>query len=320
VSLFNPLRTGVELVDRILVAAVKKAFDEAERRIRSLDESAVEVVADDFVMSSETVVVDYVGVGGHTIKIPSAAVIPGRRGRPRYVLNDGAGAVTLAAQGDETVNGLSTLALGVGSMAMLMPNGDTKTQAQVASADGTDFHSYRHHVGNSSHSPWYVAGMAGGVNSSGGNPTIDTLFAVPFIAPKRGGTVSAIGWRGTGTTGNGRVGIYSNKAADNLYPDALLAETGSIAQSNAIKSATVSVALTAGAVYWLVYCCSASNTVNLLDPANTCDILGTDGSSGQYAAVKAAFTFGALPSAFPGGGTYTSQGLGEVIPKLEYQI
>jgi len=110
-----------------------------------------------------------------------------------------------------------------------------------SSAGGTDFESFRHKPGNSSLSPWNIAGAVYGPPVAGvGNPAANTLFAFPVIAPKRGGTLSSIAWRGNGTTGNGRMGLYSNLADDNLYPGALLLDTGSIAQASTFLPTSVS--------------------------------------------------------------------------------
>ena len=194
--------------------------------------------------------------------------------------------------------------------------------AGSSGADGTDWGSYRHKPGNSSLSPWYIAGHVAGVYTGAtAAPAANNFYAVPFIAPKRGGTLSSVAWRSTRVTGNGRIAVYSNKAADNLYPDALLADGGSVAQTNALKTSAVSVVLTAGQLYWLAYVASGSNAVHLLDPTvpAVAAILGTSFATDINAAIKVAFTFGAAPATFPAGGAYVIAAASET-PALGYQV
>lgn len=98
-------------------------------RVRSLDEAEVVTFAGPgtFTMTTENVV-EFIGGTGCTIVAPAADVIPGRRSRPRVIINNGTGIVTIAPAASGTIDGSTTgITLSTGRMMLLAPNGQTKT-------------------------------------------------------------------------------------------------------------------------------------------------------------------------------------------------
>lgn len=117
-----PQNTGVPmLVDRWF-GKLATLIDSIFQRVRALDEPQVVTVSGDFAMTAENVV-EYVGAGGDKIILPPASAIAGRRSRPRFVINDGAGTVTLGASGSDTLNDGSAFSLRKGEAAWLISNG-----------------------------------------------------------------------------------------------------------------------------------------------------------------------------------------------------
>jgi hypothetical protein len=114
------------------------------------------------------------------------------------------------------------------------------------------------------------------------------------------------------------VALYSNKAPDNLYPDQLIVESGSIANTVALKSATgLSKVLTPGELYWLAYVSDNTSTVRQLPVGGISTILGHPfGGSNAYLCLTVAFAYAAAPATFPAGAALdTAQ-----PPALGYQL
>lgn len=150
------------------------------------------------------------------------------------------------------------------------------------------------------YSPLHVAGDRTISSFSSAN-----IRLVPFVAPARGGTLDRIAIEITSSAvGNMRLGVYSSVSATDIYPDALLVDSGDISTgSNGQKTFTVSLALTAGRVYWLAMISSASPTYRALASASQLrSILGGVGT-GQHSHLVSAQAYGALPDPFPAGAT-----------------
>lgn len=160
------------------------------------------------------------------------------------------------------------------------------------------------------------AGTGGGlevwhlVNSNGQNalttgaPSANILRAFPFVAPARGGVLDRIGYNITTTVaGNTRVGIYTATSESNLYPAALVVDSGSIVNAQTVKTATINVALTPGSLYWVVMLGDAAPTVRAMGIANCSFLLGYDNTLGTAgnAGLSVAFNYAALPATFPAG-------------------
>jgi hypothetical protein len=357
---FTPQQTGDATVNRNLdaIAAALAVLDERVATARS--EPAVQLATGSAVMTGASVVLDYRGSGGHIAVLPPADAAGLGKSRPVYVMNNGPGILTVAAAARNLVNGAKSVSVAAGTVIVVASDGESQWRASIPGpatairetggptdlaigaipdgyllgrsgasiigvGEGTDYHSFCHAPGNSGLSPYAIAGFSGGLQPTA-NPlamTANQLYAMPFVAPRRGGTVTKLAWRSTGSTGNGRLGVYTNKAANDLYPGTLLGETGSVAQTNALKTTTVSIGpLTPGQLYWLVYCASGSNTIYSLhfQHGATSSFLGYEPSNTYTpAGILVAFTFGALPSTFPGSGTLTVDP-NNGIPLLMYQV
>lgn len=136
--------------------------------------------------------------------------------------------------------------------------------------------------------------------------TANRHIALPFWAP-RGGTLGKIYAQVTTLIAaqNIRLGIYANTADTNPSPAALLFDSGNIsAASTGIKSATASLVLSPGSLYWLTFISSnAGIVVAGWSSSNVFGILGlnnTDLSSSQIGIglYIDGVTFGALPNPF----------------------
>lgn len=190
---------------------------------------------------------------------------------------------------------------------------DADLQDQIdALAAGTDSGGYgSEHAGTTDIEVWYSTLAWGGSLSTTISSAANVLRLVPFIAPARGGTLDRFGVDlVTGVASNNlRVGLYSSKSATNLYPDALLDDSGNISSAVAgPKSATVSRALTPGRVYWLGVVTSATLSLRAWTVAASGaynHILGLSGAGGAPPGTRGWYTiahaFGALPSTIAAG-------------------
>lgn len=200
--------------------------------------------------------------------------------------------------------------------------------ATVTDVDGTDFSFFRHVSGNAGLAAhWNIAGAvaAGGVNTYA-SPTVNQFYAHPFIAPKRGGTISALAWDSNAALGNSRIAVYSNTADDTLYPNALLGESGSKANTGGatvVSTTGLSIGpLTPGALYWLAYVTdNGSASIRRLDPTSCTGLFGAPlGSVQTPTGIKVAFTFGTPPATFPAGGSYIRSDLTDYGFALGYRL
>lgn len=203
--------------------------------------------------------------------------------------------------------------------------GTLEGDAAEGTDDGTDFSSFRHKPGNSSLSPWNIAGMAvgdvlGAMTAMTSNA--NQLFAMSFVAPKRGGTLTALAYDSNNANGVSRMGVWANRASDDLYPGSLLLDAGAKANTAALKSYTgLTLALTAGELYWLGFVVDDA-TASIRKIASTCmtAMLGAPfGGTGMNQAIKVAFTAGAFGGTFPTGGAYTNAAT-DPVPALGYQV
>jgi hypothetical protein len=118
--------------------------------------------------------------------------------------------------------------------------------------------------------------------------------------------------------GKVRLGIYSNGA--NLYPDALLADSGELdTGATGIKDATISAALTAGTLYWIGYCANAAATYRALAIGSLAPILGLLNNATPTWGMgwTVGYTYAALPSVYPGSATVLA---GATMPIVAVRI
>jgi hypothetical protein len=152
----------------------------------------------------------------------------------------------------------------------------------------------------------YPANMANCSALGTGSFTLNTLYALPFIAPMRPANVDQIDLEVTsGATGNGRLGIYKNKNEGSIYPGALAYRSSSLALSNAIISAVPTKTLTPGELYWLAICLSATNTLRAFGQIASLPTLGMLRTGVVWnTGISVAFTYAALPDPFPASGAH----------------
>jgi hypothetical protein len=318
---FSPTHTGEEQTDR-MQRDVAGSIDSIIAAYRSGQiASGVAVTAADLRIMDQTFVV-YTGKGGHTVTLPKAAALGMRRGRAIVISHLGpAGALTVAPQGGgETVNLTSAVRLYPGDCAVAVSDGDTKWTA-VHNDVGRDWSSYRHAGGNSIEA-WYYANVGNGTALTTGAPSADTIRALPFVAPARGGTMDRIAINVTANVGgtSARIAVYSNTADDNLYPSVLLADSGVLSTaSNGVKSSAITVALQAGALYWLAHVGNGAPTLRCLAVGGVSPVLGTDNTLGTAptAGLSVAYAFAAFPATFPSGAVAFAA---VPIPALAYRM
>lgn len=197
----------------------------------------------------------------------------------------------------------------------------------AAADDGTGYASFAHISGNAGMAAhWNVANMAagGGLNVYY-SPAANTFYAVPFIAPKRGGRVISLAYDSNVAVGNSRIGLYTNTAPGTLYPSTLLGESGSKANtagSTIVSTTGLTLApLTPGELYWLAYVNdNVAASVRKLDPTGCSGILGAPlAQISTPPGIKVAYAYAAPPSTFPAGGAYINTG-SDYAPALGYQV
>jgi len=136
---------------------------------------------------------------------------------------------------------------------------------------------------------------------------IGTLVAAPFIIGLDA-TLDRIGFNCTvGAAGSSaRVGVYRSTSPRNVYPGALVVDSGAISTvANGWKEANIATRLAPG-LYWRVYLAGVlAPTVSTLGPAATptSPILGYSAANPPtpFNSLRVAFAFAALPATFPGG-------------------
>lgn len=187
--------------------------------------------------------------------------------------------------------------------------------------DARAVEAYQHSGSGGAGAVYYIANCVQNTALNTGAPSANVIRAMPFIAPARGGTITELAFNvTTGAAGNCRIGIYTNTADDELYPDTLLLDTGSISvASTGVKTAATSLALDPGRLYWMVMVGDVAPTIRTITVNNCSDILGYPtamGTAGNVG-ISLAFTYGALPDPFGAGGAYITAA---PIPAIAYQI
>lgn len=172
---------------------------------------------------------------------------------------------------------------------------------------------------------WYYAGANNCAPLGTAITVLGVLRAFPFQAPPSGGTVDRIAFNvTTGVAGNHSIGIYDNTADNDLYPNALLATSGTVSSAaSGVKSTTVSVVLQPGRIYWLTHVCSttAATLRSYNDLSGMADWLGIDNTlgTGPGFGMSRTFAFAALPNPWGAGGAAITA-IGTVAPALAYRL
>ena len=152
---------------------------------------------------------------------------------------------------------------------------------------------------------WYYANQSG-VNALQIDVVVaNVLRAMPFVAPARGGTLDRIAFSVTTlSSGNARIGLYTNTSDSDLYPATLLADSGSISTGTAgVKSASITQALTPGRMYWLAFVSDTTPSIRKLNGASTGNLMGNPPSFAvnPNVGLTVNFTYASLPGTFPAG-------------------
>lgn len=230
------------------------------------------------------------------------------------IATNGIGVTKMAQLAARSVLGRS--ANSTGNMAAIAGAGantvltDDGTTVSFAAAPATRDVSYYRQIGTSVER-WYSA-QEFNATAIGTVATAATLTAVPFVVT-RGGTIDRFAINITsaaGSAANVRAGLYTSTSATNLYPDALLVDSGAIdvfTGGNVVVTATVNQALTANTLYWIAFqgqngqaCTISAHASGALRP-----VLGNTSALSTVFGVgwTVARAIAALPSTFPGSAT-----------------
>ncbi len=152
---------------------------------------------------------------------------------------------------------------------------------------------------------WYTTPHVGTLGSTyvGG----DLISALPYFTG-RGGTLDRIACNVT-SAGDGtskiRLGIYGITSDTNLYPNALLVDSGELDSSTTgVKSATINLSLPKNSMVWLAVHAKVSTPQpnargipgDIMNPLGYDNTLGADP---KQVLEKTGVSFGALPDPFP---------------------
>lgn len=170
---------------------------------------------------------------------------------------------------------------------------------------GRGVESFRH-CGGSSIESWYAVNKDNCAAGTTVATTLDTLVAVPFIAPARGGVLDRIGVNCAAGNSAGReirIGLYNNVSDQRLfYPNSLLVDSGALSvATTGVKSATISQTLNPGELYWAAYVTNHSTpTFRSFALSTTANLLGADSSltTAIQRGYTYAYTYAALPATF----------------------
>jgi len=155
---------------------------------------------------------------------------------------------------------------------------------------------------------WSIAGQASTLPLVTVAPGANTLQAIPFFSPWRGGRVDRISAEVTvGAAGNVRLGIYRATSLTDIYPGALIVDGGEADVTGAgVKTLNVDVPLWPGWLYWAVWHGAVAPTVRALDTSAGAIIplLGVPSTFGANPGgyISVADAYGALPATFTAGG------------------
>jgi len=182
--------------------------------------------------------------------------------------------------------------------AALVGGGQTALHGHAGDGSTPDVHYFRH-AGLTTYETWFTSPKAG-TALAGSALTANRLYAMPFVCPK-GCTADQIAvYVSTLLAGAARLGIYADNG--NCYPGSRVIDAGTIDTGTAgAKKLTISQALAAGSLYWLVYVGNAAASIYCIPVAGVVNVLGHSSALGtaQNAGLYAAFTYAALPGTFP---------------------
>jgi hypothetical protein len=155
---------------------------------------------------------------------------------------------------------------------------------------------------------WYIASFGSNSPLTGTIPiTANLLYAMPFIVPKKGLTISDIAINVvTGAASTiAKLGIYKDNG--NVYPGALFHDAGSIATETNTTFATIDIdpnKFMSGGLYWFAISVNGAPTMKFVNTPSQFLLMGhnatqthTSGAGGYYK--SASYPAGAMPDPFP---------------------
>jgi hypothetical protein len=162
----------------------------------------------------------------------------------------------------------------------------------------------------------YIAGIVHCGALGATSMTADRLYAAPFLAPPRGGTLNRIGFDVTtaAASQNARIGLYDALPSEtNPYPLNRLADSGDISvASTGLKTHAISQVLVPSQLYWLTFVHSGGTPGFRCFPSASdtgwsgwLGMVGTSGTLHRHY-ISVSFTYAALPAIYPSGGAFQS--------------
>jgi hypothetical protein len=307
-------RTGDEKVDRAFDAA-SAASARAGKSDLAKGKLAVPIVysVKTVVLLPGQSVLVWRGRSAASVSLPPAASLGAGVSQPVCVQNQGTGMLTVKPYARETigdgVGAVGSIAVAPRSACLLWSDGVSGWSGSIA--PGSAEQDYRRgQAASAGAETWYYANCANCTPLAAAALTANRMYAMPFIAPKRGGVLDRIAIRVTTGIGasNCRLGLYANAgSSENPYPGALIRDSGNLGTTGAavVADTGVAQALAPGALYWVVAHVSAAISIACMAVAGAGTFFGADNtlSLTPTAGIFNSQAFGALPAAFPAGST-----------------
>lgn len=168
-------------------------------------------------------------------------------------------------------------------------------------------------AGTTNYTALYVAGATNGTALTAITLTANRIYAIPFLAPRRGSVMDQLSvYVTTGVAATSvRFGLYNNTSESGLMPNALVYDAGTFTSTttNQSRDATgLAVSLEPSALYWAVVVSNGAIGVRGIAAGAAGFILGFTATnvSAVTTGLYANLTFGALPATFPTAGLTAS--------------
>lgn len=166
------------------------------------------------------------------------------------------------------------------------------------------------HVAGGASLSMFGIGHANGLAVSNVIYNVDTLYAVPFVSPMRGGLAQFIVCNCNAIGGNVRLGIYANvKSEAEMYPGALVWESqphNVVVVSD--QALIANVQLEPLRLYWATWLWDQNKSMQSKLQDSLLDMLGIsfNQTTTWNNLISVAQAYGALPDPFPGGAAFSS--------------
>jgi len=148
--------------------------------------------------------------------------------------------------------------------------------------------------------------------SNGTNVTVtaklaNTIYAIPFVAPQRGGHIAQMVTNAQAASNSARMGIYENvRNKTDMYPGALMAETQEYVEVVSDNLQFIQFSPDPNKLYWAVYVTNGTNNIQSCQAQQCAHFLGMSESAttSMITGLTVGHTFGAFPATFPGGAAF----------------